>query len=230
MVQDQETSAANLVYEWSAAGGSFAGTGATVRWTAPSVAGPSVFDLTLTVIERYTVAVPGGGEEAHENRVTGNTTVHVNDSSREITALATTFIDDFLHSERSPEFCVRNFTDSCPGKREELDQIRTDRQQFVNDPARSSMERGTIEFYDSERSHRSVPVSQSAFADLRAVCHFASTNKASGQFGIITGTCQLTSVYENFQWRLCDSHFLPPFSTSTAGFMRFPFAHQRPSQ
>jgi hypothetical protein len=151
------------------------------------------------------------------------TTVHVNDSTREITTLATTFIDDFLHSDRTPEFCVRNFSDSCPGKRSELTDIRNDRQQFVNDPNRSSLEAGTIAFYDSESSHRVVPPSQAAFADFRAVCHFASTNKATGTFGIVTGTCQLTNVYENWQWRQCDSHFLPPFSSSTAGFMRMPF-------
>src|SRR5205814_4441624 len=102
VVQDQETSAANLVYEWSAAGGSFAGTGATVRWTAPGVAGPSAFDLTLTVIERYTVVVPGGGEEAHENRATGTTTVHVNDSSREMTERAANLSDETVHTARVP--------------------------------------------------------------------------------------------------------------------------------
>jgi hypothetical protein len=229
VVQDQETDPTNLIYQWSAAGGTFTGTGATVRWIAPSITGPSAFDLTLTVIERYTVAVPGGGEEAHENRVTGSTTVHVNDSSREVTTLATTFIDDFLHSDRSPEFCVRNFSDSCPGKRDELDDIRKDRAQVVNDPSRSSMEPGTIAFYDSESSHRSVAVSQSGFADFRAVCHFASTSKSTGVFGIITGTCQLTNVYENWQWRQCASHFLGPFTTSTAGFIRIPFA-PRPLQ
>src|SRR5919106_1532129 len=140
VAQDQETNPANLVYEWTAPGGTFAGAGASVRWTAPGVTGPTAFDLTLTVIARYTVAVAGGGEETRENRVTGRATVHVNDSSREITALSTTFIDDFLHSDRSPEYCVRNFTDSCmAGKQMELNDIRDVRRLFINDPARSSM-------------------------------------------------------------------------------------------
>src|SRR5436190_23549900 len=43
VVHDQETSPENLVYEWSATGGSFAGTGAMVRWIAPAVSGPSAF-------------------------------------------------------------------------------------------------------------------------------------------------------------------------------------------
>jgi hypothetical protein len=223
VVQDQETNPANLVYEWSAAGGSFGGTGSSVRWTAPSVTAPTAFDLTLTVIERYTVAIAGGGEETHENRVTGKTTVHVNDSSREITTLSTTFIDDFLHSDRSPEFCIRNFSDSCAdGKQMELNDIRNDRRDLINDPARSNMGPGSIAFYDARSSRVPVPASQSTFADLRAACRFAATSRITGAFSIATGTCQLTHVYENWQWRQCESHFLNPSSSSTV-FSRFPF-------
>jgi hypothetical protein len=223
VAQDQETNPTNLVYEWTAPGGSFAGAGASVRWTAPGVAGPTAFDLTLTLIERYTVAVAGGGEEVHENRATGKATVHVNDSSREITTLSTTFIDDFLHSDRSPEYCVRNFTDTCVvGKREELNDIRNVRQMFINDPARSSMGPASIAFYDAASTTRPVAPSQAAFADLRAPCRFAATSKATGEFGIATGTCQLTHIYENWQWRQCESHLLNP-SSSSAVFSRFQF-------
>jgi hypothetical protein len=222
VVQDQETNPANLVYEWSAAGGSFGGTGPSVHWTAPDVTA-TAFDLTLTVIERYTVAVAGGGQEARENRVTGKATVHVNDSSREVTALATTFIDDFLHSERSPEFCVRNFTDTCrQGKQDELSDIRDDRRLFINDPARSSMGPGAIAFYDAASTRRPVAPSQAAFADFRAACRFAATSKITGVFGFATGTCQLTNVYENWQWRQCESHLLNATNSSTV-FSRFPF-------
>ena len=223
VVQDQETNPANLVYEWSAAGGSFGGTGPSVRWTAPSVMAPTAFDLTLTVIERYTVAIAGGGEESHENRVTGKTTVHVNDSSREITTLATTFIDDFLHSDLSPEYCVRNFTDTCrQGKQDELNDIRNDRRLFINDPARSSMGPASIAFYDAASTKRPVAPSQAAFADLRAPCRFAATSRIDGVFGFSTGICQLTHVYENWQWRQCESHLLNATNSSTV-FSRFPF-------
>jgi hypothetical protein len=222
VVQDQETNPTNLVYEWTAPGGSFAGAGASVHWTAPGVAGATAFDLTLTVVERYTVAVAGGGEETHENRVTGKATVHVNDSPREITTLSTTFIDDFLHSDRSPEYCVRNFTDTCVvGKRDELNDIRNVRQLFINDPARSSMGPASIAFYDAASTKLAVAPSQAAFADLRAPCRFAMTSKATGEFGFATGTCQLTHVYENWQWRQCESHFLP--SSSSTVFSRFLF-------
>jgi hypothetical protein len=222
MVQDQETNPANLVYDWTAPGGTFAGAGGNVRWTAPRVSSATAFDLTLTVIERYTVPIAGGGEEMRENRVTGKATVHVNDSSREINTLSTTFIDDFLHSDLSPEYCVRNFTDTCrAGKQMELNDIRTDRQQFINDPARSSMGPASIAFYDAASTQRPVAPSQAAFADLRAPCRFAATSRITGAFSIATGICKLTHVYENWQWRQCESLFLPP-STSTFS-SRFPF-------
>jgi hypothetical protein len=213
VVQDLETSPANLVYEWTATGGTVTGTGASVRWLMPGVTTPTALDLNLTVIERYTVAVPGGVDEARENRVIGKATVRVNDSSREVTDLATLFIDDFLHSERSPEFCIRNFTDTCPGKQEELRDLRNNRANFVNNPAASSMGPGTLTFYDTGSTRRvQVAPSQAAFAELFAPCRFAATNRATGASGLAIGTCQLTAIYENFQWRLCDSRFLPASS------------------
>ena len=170
VVQDQETSAANLVYEWAVTGGSVAGSGVTVRWMVPAISAPTPYELTLTVIERYTVAVPGGADETRENRDSRKATIHVNDSPREITALATTFIDDFLHSERSPEFCVRNFSDSCPGKQDELRDIRDNRARFVNNPAASSMGTPSIAFYDTGDVIRRKPAApaQAGFAELLA--------------------------------------------------------------
>src|SRR4029077_8165544 len=124
---------------------------------------------------------------------------HVNDSPREITDLGTTFIDDFLHSERSPELCVRNFSDSCQGKQDELSDIRENRAKFVNNPAASSMGAGSLTFYDVAPVSRRkvVPAAQAGFAELLAPCRFASTTKATGATGLAIGTCQLTSVYEN---------------------------------
>src|SRR6185436_6986472 len=182
VVQDQETSPANLVYEWAVTGGTISGSGASVHWQVPVTTVPTPYDVTLTVIERYAVAAPGGGNEARENRVTAKATTHVNDSPREITDLGTTFIDDFLHSERSPEFCVRNFSDSCQGKQDELNDIRENRAKFVNNPAASSMGPGSLTFYDVAPVGRRkvVPPSQAGFAELLAPCRFASTAKATG--------------------------------------------------
>ena len=224
VVQDQETNPASLTYEWSADAGSFSGTGASVRWLAPSITSPTTSELRLTVIERYTVPIAGGGEEPRENRTSGTTTVRLNESPREITGLAQTFIDDFIHSDRTPDFCVRNFSSSCPGKQDELNDIRDNRRLFVNDPAQSSMGSGSIGFYDiPDISRRKVvPVAQAGFADFLAPCRFAATRISGGAFSISTGTCRLTTIYENFSWHLCDSNFLTG-SGLTAVWGRFPF-------
>jgi len=214
VVQDQETSPGSLIYEWSATGGAFSGTGAAVRWRAPSGGAPSSYDLTLTLIERYTVTDADGEQEVRENRATATTQVHVNDSPREIAALATTFIDDFIHSDRSPEYCVRNFSDNCPGKLEELGDVQLNRALFINDPSASSFSIRSIGY----NTPGNVPT-LATFAIVLAPCRFAATEKATGTFGIANGTCQLTNVYENWQWRLCDSHFLAPLDAFSARFI-----------
>jgi hypothetical protein len=149
-----------------------------------------------------------------ENRATATTQVHVNDSPREITALATTFIDDFIHSDRSPEYCVRNFSDNCPGKLAELGDIQANRALFINDPSASSFSIRSISY----NTPGDVPA-LATFATVLAPCRFAATEKATGQFGIAKGTCQLTTIYENWQWRLCDSRFLAPLDAFSARFI-----------
>jgi hypothetical protein len=214
-VTDQETNPADLTYQWTSASGTFTGTGSSVHWRAPSVGAPSSFDLMLTVIERYTVATDGGGQDMRENRVSASTTVRVNSSSAEISGLASTFLDDFIHSDRTPEFCVRNFSDNCQGKQDELSDIRTNRAMFLIDPTQSNFGSGTPNFYNmSGAGRQSRPPAQAAYAELFESCHFASTNLATKIFGVATGTCELTAVYESFQWRLCDSHFTPQGAVS----------------
>jgi hypothetical protein len=223
VVQDQETNPANLIYEWSASAGSFASAAASTRWRAPATSAPAAYTLTLTVIERYTVTDPDGVTSTRENRTVATAQVQVNDSPGEIAALATTFIDDFIHPDRSPEFCVRNFSDNCSGKADELSDIRFNRANFVIDPSRSSMGSGSIAFYDNGSASRRtvVPAAQAGFAVLLATCRFASTDLRTGVFGTVTGTCELTTVYENFRWYLCDSHYLNPSSAVVASGFRF---------
>jgi hypothetical protein len=205
-VTDQETSPSNLVYNWTATGGSFTGTGSTVHWHAPASGAPALFTLTLTVIENYTVTIPGGKSQTGQNQATASTEIHVNDSNKEITNLVLTFLDDFVHSERTPEYCVRNFSDNCSGKQDELSDIQSDRANFINDPSRSGFSVSSITFDD--------PV-HPTFSNVVAPCHFAATNKSTGVFGIANGNCLLTTVYENFNWFLCVSHFQPISFTSS---------------
>ena len=208
-VTDSQPTPGDLVYEWSAPGGTFTGTGPSARWRAPSVGEPTAFTITLTVIERYTVTDPDGRPESRENRTTASTVVRVNDSRAEITALTNTFLDDFIHPERTPEFCVRNFTDGCEGKAWELDDIKNNRLNYVIDPARSSFRILSISFNGS-----------STRATVLAPCSFGSTFKQTGQFGVASGTCRLIVVYENWRWFLCESWFDPPLNSVFDAFSR----------
>lgn len=215
VVSDAETDPANLQYEWTATAGSFSGSGRSVMWTAPASANPAVQELKLTVIEKYTTTDADGRTQPKENRVSKSTSVHVNDSQAELSALALTFLDDFVHSERTPEFCVRNFSDSCRGKAEELGDIQRNRVQYIIDPARSTFRISSISY----NTPGSVP-SQATFATVLAPCEFGSTEKATGVFGVARGICRLTNVYEDFRWRLCESNFLPPASSTFDAFSR----------
>lgn len=215
VVVDQETDPASLVYEWSSAGGAFTGSGASVIWRAPGSASPAVQELKLTVIDRYTVTDADGRAQSKENRVTSTVTAYLNDSPAELSALALTFLDDFVHSERSPEFCVRNFSDNCRGKAEELGDIQRNRAAYINDPTRSSFRIHSISYNTAGNTP-----SQATFATVLAPCVFASTEKATGIFGLATGTCRLTNVYEGRQWRLCESNFLPPLNSVFDAFSR----------
>jgi hypothetical protein len=202
VVQDQETSPSALMYEWTATGGTFSGAGATVRWRAPAVAAPTTHEVTLTVVERYTVTDPDGRPETRENRVAATTAIRVNNSQAELTSLVLTFLDDFVHSERSAAYCVRNFTDSCPGKQWEYDDITRDRENYVIDPARSSFSIASITY------NRLPPTATRA--TVLAPCSFFSTSRSTGKSGTASGTCRLIAAYENWRWFLCESWFDPP--------------------
>jgi hypothetical protein len=209
-VDDRETSKDALAYEWAVSGGTIIGSGFRVQWRAPVSATPSSQEIALTVLERYTIR-DGRPILSAENTATASTRVYVNNTPAELQTLAYTFIDDFIHSERLPAYCVRNFSDSCRGKGEEFSDIVNNRLQFVIDTAASSFTLRSISYF----TPGNVP-DQTTFATVRLNCHFVSTNRVTGVTGPADGICRLNNVYENHQWQLCDSLFDPPAGVSTA--------------
>ena len=125
-VDDAETSREDLMYEWSATAGTILGKGSRVNWRAPVSAVPSMQEVALTVLDRYTIRA-GRPIAVGENKATASAKVYVNNTPAELQSLAFTFIDDFIHTERTPTYCVRNFSDSCRGKTEELTDIANNR-------------------------------------------------------------------------------------------------------
>lgn len=191
-VQDAESSADQLTYTWTAAptSGTFVGTGARVMWRAPVGAdSPDTYTLTLTVSETYR----SEGVQ-RENRVSSSAQVRYNDSVAEISKITSEFLTDFGTYTVSPEQCVRNFSDNCPGKADELEDIRNNRRLF--------------QILSATFTISSVAIhSDATRADITAPCTFVDIEKATGRRETVTGTCKLRSVYESFRWFLCESRF-----------------------
>jgi len=203
-VEDLETPVGNLTYTWSADTGTFSGTGATVTWVAGQDAvTPADVVLTLTVTERYTT-----GSLQVENKVSGTTTVRLNNSPRELRELSLRFLGDFANSRISPEQCVSEFSDSCRGKKDELEDIEDNRHDF--------------EIMGSTLRHSSLSIAPSrTTATVHTSCSFTSRVITTspreescrdgrcplGSVGSVQGDCWTTNVYEKGRWWICESHF-----------------------
>lgn len=217
-VEDTETAAAQLTYEWSAAGpggaglGTFEGSGATVTWTAPdTLAGPQTVDVRLTVVERYASRV--GGPIDSENRVSSTVGVRVHDSVKEVGDLATTFLTEFSNSSlRDPQYLVRNFSDACPGKAAEANDIANNRQNYLILEYGLGRPAVTVTFAPSPCGTRARPEGH-ACAQLtcqwtaRCLPGAAPGECTPGVIGKTSGNCVLSALYEREQWWLCDSKY-----------------------
>jgi hypothetical protein len=193
-VTDAETNPSQLAYAWSVspAGGLFTGSGREVRWRAPKPAPtPALYTVTLTVTETY---ASGGAQRT--NQVSGTVQVRYNDPIAEITDISTTFFNDFMTDGVSAAQTVRNFSDSCPGKAQEQQDVQNVRNLFRAQGAQFSFSSIVL---DTPRTS----------AVVTAACTFRSIRRSDNQLEVSPGTCRLTAVYEPFRWWLCDSRFFP---------------------
>jgi hypothetical protein len=198
-VTDAETPVDQLTYAWAAmpAAGVFTGTGPRVRWRAPSgAASPDTYRFVLTVSEMYT-----SRGQPQTNTVTASSDgVHYNDSIAEITGIAMQFYRDFATYTVSAAQCVRNFSDTCPGKAEELRDIQDNRNRTF-----FRIVGGTL------LGSPAVSIgSQRTTAEYRQRCQFDDVEIATGRRWRVEGNCYLTAVYESWRWWLCESHFQEP--------------------
>ena len=210
-VEDAETPVESLIYEWSADGGTFTGEGASVTWRPPADAGtPASFTLRLTVRERYGPPNATGGQAEH--RVTGESPpVRVHDSSRELREMSLRFLELFADSNRSPDECVEEFSDSCRGKQSEREDIEDNRRYY-------EIRSASFDFDDLEIEPDRM------FARMFVDCEFRSRYRRCppedpscvvGSVEEVRGVCRLTAIYENDRWWLCDSNFaLEDFSVT----------------
>ena len=216
-VEDTETPAAQLTYQWSAAGsggaslGTFEGSGATVTWTAPdTLAGPQTVDVRLTVAERYASRV--GGPIDSENRVSSTVGVRVHDSVKEVGDLATLFLTDFSTSSKPPAEVVRNFSDACPyTKAAEAADVAKNRQYCLILNYALGPPRVNVTFAPSPCG----TLAAGGQACAQVSCQWtarclpgAPANECTpGVVGTTNGNCVLSAIYEREQWWLCDSKY-----------------------
>lgn len=207
--QDPDTPSASLTYGWSAAAGTFSGTtGASVRWRAPQAPFTTPEAVTLTV------TVSDGALQ-----VTGTVTVSVHDSVKEVADMARTFLEDFSRQQLSPEEVVRNFTDACNGKEDELLDVRNNQLNYkiAQPPAANgwtvSAPQVTVNF-GSVCSFRARPGDACASASVKWVSTCIREQRLDGtkvcdlgETNTTTGVDWVAARYTADRWWLCSSDF-----------------------
>jgi len=228
-VTDAETAADQLTYQWTADAGTFAGSGPSVKWRAPQTIDrtPATIPLKLTVIERFQTFdehAESGGVVDRENTVSRSVTVRLHNSRKEAGDRALEFLTDFSNSAVPPETAVRSFSDSCPGKAAELQDVRQNRANHIITASRLGSPAVTFGFggvcFDRIR-----PPGHPADACMVVSCGWTSTRRSTGVQEISNGSCYLTAVYESSRWRLCDSDFEGSVTINgrVVPGLRFPF-------
>lgn len=220
-VADDETPPEGLVYEWSADGGTFSGTGASVTWQAPApTETPVRHTLSLVVVERW--VAPDG--QVRENRVGRSVQVNVHDSVRELGDMAILFLEEFSDSSIDPETVVRNFSTSCRGRQFELQDVEYNRQCYVIDDYTIGPPTVKIQFDSTCTTFPGRPKPNTdgcVTADVRWVSTSLGGPGCEGaRSGVAEGVDHVTGVYEGGRWYLCDSDFQPAPTTTLLRFKR----------
>lgn len=219
-VNDAETPASQLTYEWTAVPnvGTFAGTGAAVQWTAPaSTTSPQSVTLTLTVVEKYQEPDAQGLPINREHRVQRAVLIKVHDTVKEVTDMATDFLTLFSNSNLGPEAVLHNFSRTCDdgdGYREEYQDVVESRATRV---ILSHTFTGPTVFEYEFGADNACSRRNSTPGDVCVEVPIRWTDRLIGSSTVNTvqGVDFVTGVYENSQWRLCHSRWTPTTSTGT---------------
>jgi hypothetical protein len=208
-VRDNETPVDKLAFEWSADGGTLTGTGAAVRWRAPTgVAIPAQIRLAVKVTE----AVDSASQSA-----SSTVTIRVHDSVKEISDLSVQYLLDFSDQKNSPEYVVRNFYAGCPGRSEELQDVQNTRTNYTITSSKiGSPTSATVGFGGTCSYGNKTGVD----GCVRTPVEWKTTDKRSGLNETLTGTTHTTAVYRDSRWWLCDSNFEGTTTRPISAFMR----------
>lgn len=214
-VNDAETPASQLTYEWAAVPnvGTFAGTGAAVQWTAPStVTSPQSVTLTLTVVERYQEPDAQGLPLNREHRVQRAVLIKVHNTVKEVSDMAVDFLTLFSNSNLAPEAVLHNFSRTCDdgeGYRQEYGDIVVSRANVVILSHTITPPPYFFE-YEFGADNACSRTAKSTPGDVCVEVPITWTDRNVGSTVVnppVRGVDFVTGVYENAQWRLCHSRF-----------------------
>jgi hypothetical protein len=192
VVTDAQTSPALLKYEWQACEGAVTGSGPVVEWKAPTGGSlPSICTINLTVSDGPRVVI-------------GSLPVRLHNSTAEIGALAQLFLDEFANSTISAQATVRNFSDSCKGKADELKNVTDNRDKLIINSHTYGPAKVTVAFGAACRSGKRTATGD---ACILTPVEWRSTFKDTGQPDFAKGISVITGVYRDAKWSLCESLF-----------------------
>ena len=223
-VNDAETAANQLTYEWTSTptAGSFVGTGPAVQWTAPSsITIPQTVVLTLTVVEKYQEAGPTGLPVQREHRVQRSTLVKVHNTVKEVSDMAVDFLTLFSNSSLGPEAVLHNFSKTCDGGKgynEERIDVEYSRANYVI--LSHAITPPTFFEYEFGASNACSRTLKPTPGDVCVEVPITWTDRNIGSTVSnppVKGVDFVTGVYENSQWRLCHSRFDPSPATAMTG-------------
>lgn len=210
-VNDAETPANQLTYEWTAnpSLGTFSGTGAAVQWTAPAATtSPRIVLLLLTVIERYQEPDSTGLPIQREHRVQQAVTMRVHDSVKEIGDMARDFLTQFSISSVSPDHVMRNFSRTCDdgdGYREELSDVEKHRRDYTM--LTYTIGSAAVSFAYGSTSTACAWPDAPGDACAKVPVVWNDRHNVTGVLNTVTGNDYVSAVYENERWLLCHSRF-----------------------
>ena len=209
VAEDAQVTPDRLTYTWTAPSGIFTGSGASVKWRAPSsLAVPAKVTIRVTVSDG---PAPSGASAI------GEVIVDVHDSVKEVGDMAVQFLVDFSR-QLPPAEVLKNFSESCPGKASELADVERNQRCWTVTSYSVGSAKVTLNFKGvcafrsrSGDACASVPVLwRTTTKSSAAECG----GQAVGTTGSASGTDWLAAVYLGSRWWLCDSDFE---GTSTTG-------------
>jgi hypothetical protein len=197
VVDDPDTPADRLSFEWTAEAGTINGSGANVTWRAPAD-GSTPRSIVLSV----KVSDPGS------NSATGTVSVSLHNSRKEIGDLSRQFLLDFSDSKTSAAFVVRNFSKSprCEAERdEEFNEVDANRNAYRITSSNIGPATVKIQFLSLPCSYE--PREGDACASVPSTWDSVCAPGAACTPGRSQGIDYVTAVYEQSQWKLCASYF-----------------------